>query len=157
MCTGYSLSHNAILYAQFLQRAAEGTYRLEIRAVSYSNPAHRDSAGICCEISGRRSNCDPWFCGHCECDNRFDFCLRRPGTPRDDNSGNCPLGSYTTGEVGDDSFNFGTSRIANGVANPMPFSGSVWPVSGDSKGVQPGSNWGPKISNTSICTGRAKV
>ena len=106
-----------------------GTYRLEIRATSYSNPDHTDAAGICCEIAGRRSNCDPWYCGHCECDNRFNFCLRPSGTRRDDNSGNCPLGSYSTGEIGDDSFNFGATQIASGVPNPMPFTGSVWPVS----------------------------
>lgn len=117
-----------LLALQFLQMA-EGTYRLEIRATSYSNPDHRDANGICCEIAGRTSGCDPWYCGHCHCDNRFNFCLRRPGTSRDDNAGNCPLGSYSTGEIGDDSFNFGGSSIASGVPNPMPFSGSVWPVS----------------------------
>lgn len=108
---------------------AEGTYRLEIRAVSYSNSEHKDAEGICCEIGGRTSGCDPWWCPHCECDNRFNFCLRAPGTSRDDNPGNCPLGSYSTGEIGDDSFSFGSSSIASGVPNPMSFTGSVWPVS----------------------------
>ena len=108
----------------------EGTYRLEIRAGSYTNSQHKDSDGICCEIN-RRSNCDSFIrCGlFCECDNRFNFCLRGQGTRHDDNAGNCPLGSYSTGEIGDDSFNFGSTRIANGVPNPMPFTGSVWPVS----------------------------
>ena len=55
--------------------------------------------------------------------------MRPPGTSRDDNSGNCPLGSYSTGEIGGDSFNFGSTSIASGVANPMVFTGSVWPVS----------------------------
>lgn len=110
-----------------LQLAAS-SYRLEIQAGSYRNDDHTDAAGICCEIAGRRSNCDPWYCPHCECDNRFQFCLRRSGTQRDDNAGNCPLGSYSTGEIGDDSFNFGNPTLARGVPNPMVFTGSVWPV-----------------------------
>lgn len=105
-----------------------GSYRLDIRARNYRNNRHKDAAGYCCEIY-RRSSCDPWWCGYCECDNKFTFCLRAASTSRDGNSGNCPLGSHVTGEIGDDSFNFGSTRIASGVPNPMTFQGSVWPVS----------------------------
>ena len=111
-----------------LAQNVRGSYTFEVRAISYSNSGHRDAAGLCCELS-RTSSCTPWWCGWCECDNRFNFCLRPSGTAHDDNTGNCPWGSYSTGEVGDDSFNFDSSSIANGVSNPMVFTGSVWPVS----------------------------
>ena len=101
----------------------------EARAHTYRNSGHRDSSGECCELAGRTSNCDPFWCPFCECDNRFKFCLRRPGTAHDDNTGNCALGIHSTGEVGDDSFSFGSTRIASGVTNPMRFTGSRWPVS----------------------------
>lgn len=103
-------------------------YLLEIRAHNYRNSLHRDSAGTCCEIIAT-SNCDPWWCSGCECDNQFHFCLREANSPQDGNGGYCPLGSYSTGTVGDDSFNFGSTSIASGVPNPMTFHGSVWPVS----------------------------
>ncbi len=112
----------AFLCAVQLQQG-EGTYNLEIRAGHYSNPEHKEASGHCCE-SSRRSGCITWLCGHCECDNRFDFCVRRSGTRRDGNTGYCPLGSYKTGEVGEDSFDFRRT----GVPNPMTFTGSVWPV-----------------------------
>ena len=105
-----------------------GNYQLEIRAHSYSNSPHRDAAGGCCDKGGR-SNCDPWWCFYCQCDNEFVFCLRNSGTAHDSNTGSCPLGTYSTGEVGDDSFNFGSNSIYSGVSNPMLFQGSVWPVS----------------------------
>ena len=44
------------------------------------------------------------------------------------NSNYCPLGRYSTGEIGDDSFTF-RIPIASGVPNPMTFTGSVWPIS----------------------------
>ncbi len=84
---------------------------LEILAISYST---RES---CCDI----------FCG--ECDNQFDFCLRNGGTPRDGNLGNCPLGSYQSGEIDGSSFLFGSS--IGGLASPLRFTGSVWPVSSE--------------------------
>ena len=93
------------------------TYLFEIRAVSHSNPGGRDSNG---------DNCDPFFAG--SCDTSFYFCLRRSGTRHDDDEHNCPLGSYSTGDIGGDSFRFGTTRIASGVPNPMTFRGSGWPV-----------------------------
>ena len=80
-----------------------------------------DSGGYCCESYS-------WCCCSSQCDNRFVFCLRPSGTSQDGNEGNCPLGRYTTGEVGDDDFNFGSSSIASGVPNPLVFTGSVWPV-----------------------------
>ena len=39
------------------------------------------------------------------------------------------MGSFSTGEIGDDSFSFGTSQIAGGVSNPMIFRGDIWRVS----------------------------
>ena len=101
------------------------SYTLEVRAVNYGNSGHRESAGYCCELV-TTSGCTPWWCGHCECDNKFNFCLRASGTSHDGNAGNCPLGSYSTGEIGDDSFSFGATAIASG---PMTFTGSVWQVS----------------------------
>ena len=82
---------------------------LQIEAISYS------TTDSCCDI----------FCG--TCDNQFDFCLRYRGTAQDGNTGNCPLGSFRSGEVYGSSFTF--SRSIAGVANPMSFTGSVWPVS----------------------------
>ena len=104
---------------------------LEIRAHTYRNSNHKDSAGYCCDLI-TRSGCISWLCGGsrgCQCDNYFRFCLRSTGTSHDDNAGNCPLGRYTTREVGDDDFSFGSTSIASGVPNPMTFTGSVWPVS----------------------------
>ena len=99
------------------------TYTLVIRAHHYRNSEHKLSNGFCCEIN-RRFSCNPLFCFLCQCDNYFRFCLRRSGTSPDDNSGNCPLGSYRTGVLGDDDFSFSSS--ASGV---LTFHGDVWPVS----------------------------
>ena len=63
-----------------------------------------------------------------ECDNKFKFCLRGSGSARDGNTENCPLGYYSTGEIGDNNFTFGSESIARGVPNPMTFTGTVWPV-----------------------------
>ena len=101
----------------------------EARAHTYSNNGHRKSSGECCEIVDQTDSCAPSWCPNCDCDNRFKFCLRRYGTAHDDNTGNCALGIYSTGMVGDDSFSFNSSHIASGVTNPMRFTGSQWPVS----------------------------
>lgn len=106
-----------------------GIYQLEVRAVSYSNPHHRAASGRCCERFGYTMNCAPGHCGYCDCDNRFFFCLRGPEADRGSNIGNCPLGSYSTGEIEMDVFDFDGSSLGNGVSNPMLFQGSVWPVS----------------------------
>ena len=102
-----------------LFQLSRATYTLEVRAHSYRNSDHEESDGGCC---------DPifWYCG--QCDNMFIFCLRGLSTANDGNPGNCPLGRYSTGDIGDDSFSFRTP-IASGVPNPMTFTGSVWPVS----------------------------
>ena len=94
-------------------------YVLEVRAHTYQNSRSRDSNDACCDIGF-------FSCG--QCDNQFIFCLRGSSTSNDGNPNNCPLGRYSTGEIGDDSFTFG-SPIASGVPNPMTFTGSVWPVS----------------------------
>ena len=108
--------------------SSEATYTLSIRAHRYWNSRHEVADGTCCDKTGR-SNCDPWWCGHCQCDNRFKFCLRRHGTNRDGNEQNCPLGSYSTGEIGDDSFSFSSPEIDDDVPNPMIFNGDIWQVS----------------------------
>ena len=97
----------------------QADYVLDVRAHTYQNSRHRDRNDDCCDIGF-------FSCGHC--DNQFVFCLRGSSTSNDGNPNNCPLGRYSTGEIGDDSFTF-SSPIVNGVPNPMTFSGSVWPVS----------------------------
>ena len=92
---------------------------LEVRAHTYQNSRSEDSNGDCCDRF--------IFCTG-QCENQFVFCLRGSSTSNDGNRNNCPLGRYSTGEIGDDSFTF-SSPITNGVPNPMTFSGSVWPVS----------------------------
>ena len=98
------------------------SYVLEVRAYTYRNPDSDESDGGCCDGS---------FFGSClsECDNQFVFCLRGSSASNDGNTGNCPLGRYSTGDIGDDSFSFSTPNLASGVPNPMTFAGSVWPVS----------------------------
>ena len=106
----------------------ESSYTLRVRAHRYWNSPHKVSDGSCCDKPGR-SNCDPSWCSYCQCDNRFKFCMRRRGNSRDGNENYCPLGSYSTGEIGDDAFSFGSSQIDSGVSNPMTFRGDVWRVS----------------------------
>ena len=96
----------------------EAAYTLEIRAHHYWNPDHHMIGG-CCE----------WFNCADECDNRFKFCLRGYEAHRDGNENNCPLGSYSTGEIGNDGFSFGSSQIDKEVSNPMTFEGNIWGVS----------------------------
>ena len=102
-----------------LLQIIQADYVLEVRAHTYQNSGSRDRNGDCC---------DPvlFSCG--QCDNQFIFCLRRSSVSNDGNPNNCPLGRYSTGEIGDDDFTF-SSPIASGVPNPMTFNGSVWPVS----------------------------
>ena len=107
---------------------SEASYSLRVRAHRYWNSGHKLADGTCCDKTGS-SSCDPFWCTFCECDNRFTFCLRRFGANRDRNVQNCPLGSYSTGEIGDDGFSFGSSQIASGVSNPMIFRGDIWRVS----------------------------
>ena len=54
--------------------------------------------------------------------------MREYGARRDGNEGRCPLGAYSTGDIGDDGFSFGSSQIDNNVPNPMLFRGDVWQV-----------------------------
>ena len=100
----------------------QASYTFSVTAVRYSNPSHRSADG---------GYCDTFL--HRECENMFKFCLRPYGTGLGSNENNCPLGSYPsnghTEFIGDDFFYFGTSQIANGVPNPMVFTGSEWPVS----------------------------
>ena len=103
----------------FFTQLSQADYILEIRAYTYQNSRHRDSNNDCCD-----------FCLFCcgDCDNQFVFCLRGSSTSNDGDPNNCPLGRYSTGEIGDDSFIFSTPNLASGVPNPMTFAGSVWPV-----------------------------
>lgn len=110
---------------QILIHVVKASYVLEIRAHTYQNNEHRGSNGNCCE-STSTFGCS--LAGNC--DNIFIFCLRNFGTSRDDNPANCPLGSYNTvDDIGGDDITFSSPSIANGVPNPMTFSGSFWPVS----------------------------
>ena len=102
-----------------LVQLIQADYVLEVRAHTYQNSRHRDSNNDCCDIG---------FLSCGQCDNQFIFCLRGASTSNDGNPNNCPLGRYSTGEIGDDDFTF-SSPIASGVPNPMTFTGSVWPVS----------------------------
>ena len=104
------------------RRLVQASYTFSVRAIRYSNPSHR---------SDDRGYCDTIF--HRECENKFKFCLRPFGTSLGSNENNCPLGSYPrnrhTEVIGGDVFDFGASQIANGVPNPMVFTGNEWPVS----------------------------
>ena len=106
-----------LLLLCWLQRA-RGDYRFEVRAHRYENSDSETADGAYCDCCS-------------QCDIGFFFCLRDSGTSHDDNTGNCPRGSYEAGEVSTDSdtFNFGSSSIDDGVPNPMTFDGNVWPVS----------------------------
>ena len=98
-------------------QTVESTYQLRVRAHHYQNSNSRLSDG---------SSCDGFFGGQCE--NRFKFCMRGHGASRDNNQNNCPRGYFTTGEVGDDFFSFGTYQIYDMVPNPMVFDGTIWEV-----------------------------
>ena len=111
-----SLTMMIFLSCQF--QFTHANYVLEIWAHTYQNSRSRDSNDDCC---------DALIVCVGECDNQFIFCLRGTSTANDGNTNNCPLGSYCTGEIGDDSFTFSTP-ISNGVPNPMIFSGNIWPV-----------------------------
>ena len=90
-------------------------------AHSYFNPEHRESNGNSCE--------EPCVTD-CECDNVFTFCLRLPGSPQNNNSSLCPLGSYRTGKYEDnDNITFDELFIPGSIANPLMFTGEIWPVS----------------------------
>ena len=101
-------------------------YIFEIRAHSYSNSESKISNGRCCD-SVVSSNCRSTFFS--ECENRFVFCLRQFDAATDGDATDCPLGSYSTGNIGDDDFNFATPDIADGVPNPLLFYGAIYPVS----------------------------
>ncbi len=119
-----------VLTRGFYLQVVCGGYVLEIGARNYRNKYHKESSGHCCELY-QTSNCDPWWCTHCHCDNRFRFCLRYLQTRRDGNTGNCPLGGYSTRYVGGDSFTFSNwiPSTYRHIPNPMRFTGGVWPVS----------------------------
>ena len=104
------------------------SYTLYVRANSYSNSYNTVADGTCCNQFAT-SSCNYWLCLNCQCNNYFTFCLRAYGASHDGNATLCPLGSYKTGDIGDDSFSFGSSSIDSGVPNPLVFTGNVWPVS----------------------------
>ena len=110
---------NFVIILVFLTSIIIITAAWSSRAFTYQNSDSTDANGDCCDFG-------VFSCGGC--DNEFDFCLRSSSTANDGNSNNCPLGRYSTGYSGDDSFTFGTATLASGVPNPMTFSGSVWPV-----------------------------
>ena len=100
------------------QRARGVLYRLEIQAHRYENSDSTSADGEYCDCCS-------------QCDIGFFFCLRDSGTSHDDNAGNCPRGSYEAEEVStdDDTFDFRSASIDDGVPNPMTFDGDLWPVS----------------------------
>ena len=105
------------------------SYTFEVRVHKYYNHGHRLASGYCCEDHGKKSNCDSWWCLHCQCDNRFRFCFRHLGAPHDNKQYSCTLGGgYNTGKIGEesDSVNFG--NMIGRLSNPFGFSGSQWPV-----------------------------
>ncbi|CAI8023970.1 hypothetical protein GBAR_LOCUS13974, partial [Geodia barretti] len=112
-CSVQTAALSALVLAS-LHLSVESSYELRVKAHWYNNNGHKLSDGTCCDKSGR-SDCDPWWCSHCECDNQFKFCLRFHGVSRDGNENSCPLGSHRTGEIGDDSFSFGSTHIGSGV------------------------------------------
>ena len=85
--------------------------------MSYNNPTSRRSTDQCCD-GGGTGGCNN------ECDNAFDFCLRRtgPSIPF------CIYGRYQTGLVAenDDSLTFGDT-IGSNIRNPLIFNGTEWP------------------------------
>ena len=99
-------------------QTSEGSYRLRMRAVSWSGNG-RDANGECCE-------CCPLLGCIDNCDNYFIFCKRPHGY--DTSSEECPGGSYQTGDLGGDNVTF-SSPIDSGVPNPLVFTGTSWPVS----------------------------
>ena len=99
----------------------QGSYKLQVRAVSWTGTGY-DSDGNCCDGYA-------WFgwvivCDK-TCDNKFKFCMRTYGY--DTSSDHCPMGSYQTEYVGNNTITFETP-IDNDVPNPMDFTGSNWPV-----------------------------
>ncbi len=91
-------------------------YILRVKVDTYNNPQHEDFNGGCCEPS----------CS--DCDNYFEFCLRRKGWSM--TSVLCPLGfrSSEGASISDDTLTFG-SQIASNLANPVEFTGNNWEVS----------------------------
>ena len=84
--------------------------------MSYNNPTSRQFTSQCCDSFGGPP------C-HDQCDNVFEFCLRRPGNP------SCIYGSYQTGLIAanDDSLTFGDTIGSNNISNPLIFNGTQWP------------------------------
>ena len=76
-----------------LASQTRANYTLEARAHRYENDDHLLANGHCCDQSGT-SNCIPSWCGFCECDNRFVFCLRNADHPQDGDEDDCPLGRF---------------------------------------------------------------
>ena len=118
------LSLYTISNVHLLQIEVSCDYVFEVQAFSYRNDDGTDSDGFCCDGALTPPPCSIIFFND-QCDNRFTFCLRSPGTPNSDTT--CPLGFYSTGVVGDDDFFFQTP-ITSSVPNPMVFTGTTWPV-----------------------------
>ena len=100
-------------------------YQLELQLLRYLNPTHRLQSGRCCDMGqGPRECLD-------HCDNSLHFCLSPP------DSADCSLGQlgigplYSPDPALSDAVNFSTggAPIADGVQNPLVFTGVEWPVS----------------------------
>ena len=116
------------IYVPFSQVApARGAYTLQVKVLSYNNPAHSNFEGGCCDRSFTLK------CG--KCDAFFQFCARPYSTAASYLT--CPTSSsvYDTPDSIPDSpssYNFKTSGEiypGAGVYNPLVFTGSSWLVS----------------------------
>ena len=64
------------------------------------------------------------------CDNRFKFCADSSSSMSSDSE--CSWGSYQTVKLGSNDITFDTPiDSSRGIPNPMKFTGSRWPVSGN--------------------------
>ena len=101
-------------------------YQFELQLLRYQNPSHRLGPNErCCDSDEGRITCLD------HCDNTLHLCLSRPGQT------DCSLGQLSTGSLHVSSpqesdfvtFSTGGSFIAEGVKNPLVFTGYEWPVS----------------------------
>ena len=96
----------------------EGDYILQVNVMRYQNPTH---GGI--SLSPGDGNCNEM------CANQLTFCLRPSGTSSS-NPEFCPLGIYITPGAGGDNDVYVIGNVdLLGLPNPLPFKGTLWPVS----------------------------
>ena len=121
--------------------ASEASYKFELHIQSFLNPNHEHIIyEEVCGLSGWNwvcSNvwndycCESFFTSGCssQCDNYFEFCLRNLEDVGNDNIDYCPLGSHGPSNHISNSDDVTFGNDIGGVPNPMPFVGTIWPVS----------------------------